>query len=162
MVINIDFESGRWDANNKSVYSIDDKIIDYYEIESTLETKDIFESHQQDLITIYEYLSSIKEKGIEIEGEDKVAEYLSIYPELLPILVDICNEALKEFKDEAKIFVLVYQDPEIDDKHLKILVRMSKYEDDIMDRIEKVRSKFRDKIAESEGYIHFSTDFKYI
>ena len=45
------------------------------------------------LVELFENIS-IKEKGIEIEGEDKVAEYLSIYPELLPILVDICDEAL--------------------------------------------------------------------
>jgi hypothetical protein len=76
------------------------------------------------------------------------------------LLPTICERVRGEFGPEAELSLHLYRDPEIDDQYLKLLVRLPRYERDVMDRIDRVSTSFEERITPSAGYLLVTTDFR--
>jgi hypothetical protein len=82
------------------------------------------------------------------------------------------NAAKRHFP-EAQLVLDLYIDPEIDDKHLVLYIRMWDYGDSVMeeireareelgrfiDRMEKAESEFLHKLVGKRGWLQLTTDF---
>jgi hypothetical protein len=54
----------------------------------------------------------------------------------------------------------VYRDPEIDDEYLALYVRLSRYDDTVMERIAAAEAEYLDRLAGKSGWIQLTTDFR--
>lgn len=64
------------------------------------------------------------------------------------------------FLRDAQFTLEVYEDPEIDDKHLVLYVRFKNYDRDVMESIRNVRKKCREMLVGKSGWLHVTTDFQ--
>lgn len=54
----------------------------------------------------------------------------------------------------------IYQDPEVDDEHLVVYVRLNNYPEDVMDRIADIRRKLKCYLGNRGSWLHLTTDFR--
>jgi hypothetical protein len=108
---------------------------------------------------IYQNAIRIIEEAIEGRITDKAKEYLLRFTELLDVIPKAVDAAKKHFP-EAQLVMDVYQDPEIDDDHLVLYVRLNHYDDSVIERLRKARAEFRSYLANKKGWIHLTTDFR--
>ncbi|EHQ36153.1 hypothetical protein [Methanoplanus limicola] len=67
---------------------------------------------------------------------------------------------MKEFGKNSQVSVELYRDPEIYDRYIAIYVRQYSYDDDIMDRIDRICNEYEKYIADTGGWMIITTDFK--
>lgn len=109
---------------------------------------------------IEEVMSWLWRNHVKIPERNEVYNYLIKYPDMADILPLICNSLRERFPLPAELSLEVYHDPEIEDEHLMIYVRLDKYNDQVMDAIDEVCEKFEAERAESSGWLIVTTDFQ--
>ena len=87
-------------------------------------------------------------------------EYLVYFPELATIVFEAVGVLRKEFPKPDEITVEMYHDPESNDYYLQACIRQKEYQDDIMERIEKVSKLFEERLDESKGWFLITTNFQ--
>ncbi|MDR2856025.1 MAG: hypothetical protein LBV40_07760 [Methanomicrobiales archaeon] len=109
-------------------------------------------------------LHFIRNFGIVIENPDDVSRQLS---EIITkdkgfedILLSVCQKVKEEFNEENTFISLEScTDPDYEERDLTIYVRQTLYEDNIMNRIRKVRSHVMVDLSNSSEWIPIITDF---
>ncbi|RKY17314.1 MAG: hypothetical protein DRP63_03930 [Planctomycetota bacterium] len=106
---------------------------------------------------IVEQLHKIDLMGIILpscmEEREDIASYVSQHPQLMDKIEETAKIVLDEFRSDAFVFLELYTDPEIEERHLCIFIRQHNYSDDIMERIDRVREN-----APYEPFV--TTDFQ--
>ncbi|MBI1903022.1 MAG: hypothetical protein HYS13_18135 [Planctomycetia bacterium] len=97
--------------------------------------------------------------GILMPQPDDVLNYVGTFPELIPVLLDVCADARREFGAEATLSLELYRDPEFPDEYLTLYVRLRDYRPDIVKRLDAISERFAGKIDRSAGYLLVTTDF---
>jgi hypothetical protein len=90
---------------------------------------------------------------------DRARKYLLQFTDLLDVTPKVIDVAKKYFP-EAQLVMDVYQDPEINDDHLVLYVRLNHYDKSVIERLRKARAEFRNYLANKKGWIHLTTDFR--
>ena len=108
--------------------------------------------------TMLEYLASIQ---VIVPNPEEVCDYLSRYPDIIELVMLACEETRSRFLLSTQLSLELYRDPEIDDQYLTLYVRQSKYEENIMDKIEEIRLPYSDELADKTGYLLLTTDFQF-
>lgn len=98
-------------------------------------------------------------KGIQLAGAKEVSAYLRKHRALARILPRICESARWEFGEDADLTLKIYHDPEIDDHHLLLRVRLPSYADGLLGRLERVTAPFDKELTEASGWLSVNTDF---
>ena len=99
-------------------------------------------------------------QGIVVPHPTAVRNYLASHRDLATILPLICEQARSEFGQEAELRLEVYRDPEIEDRHLTLYVRLPAYENNsITARLDRVTQPFEDQLCRASGYLLVTTDF---
>jgi len=96
---------------------------------------------------------------VRIKNSDEVKKYLMKFSDILEIVPKSVNIAKKHFP-EAQLVLTLYEDPEIDDKYLVVYLRMKKYDEDLIERINRAEAEFWDDLIDKKGEIFLTTDFK--
>ncbi|MFN8635696.1 MAG: hypothetical protein U0893_17755 [Chloroflexota bacterium] len=98
---------------------------------------------------------------VKVPRPSAVAAYLSVHPDLAPILSDMAGALVREFQPEpSEIELAVYQDPEIDDEYLTFYVRVLHYDDTLMSRLRAVAEPFDDRLAHASDIVLITTDHR--
>jgi len=105
-------------------------------------------------------LIPLEQSGAKSRDWQAVRRYLVKHPSLRPLLPEAYDRIRAEFGSEVDLSLDEYRDPEIDDQFLTITIGLSNYDDDIMDRIERINQSFEDRIKPSKGYLLITTDFR--
>ncbi len=96
---------------------------------------------------------------IKLPKRNEVEDYLSEHAGLRSILGPVCQRMRSEFGPHAELSLIVYRDPEIQDRYLTLYVRQRKYDSNIIDRIEQISAEFEAGVSASSGHLLISTDF---
>jgi hypothetical protein len=100
-------------------------------------------------------------QGIVVPNQAVIQDYLASHRDLAKILPSICAQARREFGQDAELILEVYCDPEIDDRHLSLYVRLPAYENNtISERLDRVTQPFEDELCSASGYLLVTTDFR--
>lgn len=92
---------------------------------------------------------------------DAVNEYVRAHLELADLVRDMAAALVEEFRGErSQIELDLYQDPEIDDRYLTLIVRLPEYDDSLMPRIKAVTRPFDDRRAKTDGWILITSDYE--
>src|SRR5437016_1010557 len=106
-------------------------------------------------------LATLAGSGILVPRPAAVAAYLASHRALAKVLPSVCEQARREFGREAELALEVYRDPEIDDHHLTLYVRVPTYgADPITARMDRVTEPFEDDLCRASGYLLVTTDFR--
>lgn len=98
--------------------------------------------------------------AIRVRRPDVVAGYIAAHPDLKQQVVEMAAALVEEFRGErSEIELALYQDPEIDDQHLTLYVRVPQYDDAFMERIEAVSERVESGLPPSSEWVLATTDF---
>jgi hypothetical protein len=89
-----------------------------------------------------------------------VRAYIRSHPDLGRLLPAVCAEARNEFGSEAELTLQVVHDPEINNVHLTLYVRLPVYETTILERMDRVIENFNDELASASGFLLITTDLR--
>ena len=90
----------------------------------------------------------------------EIAAYLREHPDLTEIVGEMAAALVEEFRGErSEIELVLYQDPEIDDRQLTIYVRVPEYDDSLMPRIDAVSERFDERLTHTSDLILITTDY---
>ena len=99
-------------------------------------------------------------QGIRIPDGQEVLSYLQRHSELGKILPSVCAQARQEFGKEGELILSVYRDPEIEDRHLTLTVRLPAYDKNVTQRLDRVTQPYEAELCDASGYLLVTTDFR--
>jgi len=99
-------------------------------------------------------------QGIQIADNQEVLSYLEKHSQLGVILPSICALARRLFGPESELILSVYQDPEIKDSHLSLVVRLPRYDENITELLDRVTEPYEAELCDASGYLLVTTDFR--
>lgn len=99
------------------------------------------------------------ENNVRLIGPNEIRQYLLTFPDLIEV-VPVTVSAACERLPQAQLVLQVYYDPEIDDSYLAIYVRLKKYDELVMEKIENAEAEFLDLLADKNGWLQLTTDFR--
>ena len=100
----------------------------------------------------------LEKLNIEINNINTIIDYLIEFPDIIDIIPKIITSVRKHIPN-AKIILDFYIDPEIDDNHPIVYVRVKKYDDEFMKLLEKAKKEFIKDLVDKKGWILLTTDF---
>jgi hypothetical protein len=77
--------------------------------------------------------------------------YLESHSDLAEVVPSVCAQARQEFGKQSELILQLYRDPEIDDRHLSLIVRLRSYDRNMMQRL--------DRKLQSEKYLSSYPDY---
>ncbi|MCI0641531.1 MAG: hypothetical protein L0Y72_12830 [Gemmataceae bacterium] len=95
-----------------------------------------------------------------VRGGRCVQKYLKKYRALAKLIPPICRRIREEFGREAELTLEIHQDPEFDDRHPILYVRLPRYDSATMDRIYRITAAFDDELTNASGWFLVTTDFR--
>ena len=101
----------------------------------------------------------IEENDVLLRNARGVEEYLLEFPGIMDVLPRAI-QAVRKHLPEAQMILDVYRDPEIEDRYLMLCVRTKHYNESFVDRLEKAESEFIGALADTEGWLQLTTDFR--
>jgi hypothetical protein len=104
--------------------------------------------------------SPLGEGGVVMPRHQEVKLYLEAHPDMADVTQTLCITARQEFGIEASLSLEVYRDPEIEDEHLVIYVRLPSYDHETMSRINSVADKCEASLEHVTGMLLLTTDFR--
>jgi hypothetical protein len=111
-------------------------------------------------IQIGQVLSQVEALEILIPDSEDVRNYLLHFPDIIDLIIPICELVKEKFKHPTQILLEVYHDPEIIDEYITIEIRQQKYDESVMKRIEEIRPEYNEKLIDKEGWIFVTTDYR--
>lgn len=97
---------------------------------------------------------------VAIPNYEAVAGYLSRYPDLLPAVLNIAQEALRKIGNQAQYTLEYSKDVEASYEDCWMCVRLPKYPIGIYDELNSINEKFEFVLKDSAGYFRVMTDFQ--
>ena len=97
---------------------------------------------------------------VEIPQLAEVRDYLLRYPDMMDVLQSVCRTASEELGACSRLSLEVYHDPEIEDEYLTLYVRQESYNEQILDRLERIYAEYEEELAERSGWLLVTTDFR--
>jgi hypothetical protein len=70
------------------------------------------------------------------------------------------REARRIVGSEIQLSLMVYRDPEIDDRYLTLRVRSARYDDTLREAIRAVQNRMADDLNSASGWLHIGTDYR--
>ena len=134
------------------------------ELEKLMDSITLFESFlqlikQKRMEDIDSLLKQLQERGIYCRSLCEIREYLQEFPDLIDVIPIAVNAAQEAFP-EALLVLEVYQDPEIDDRYLALYVRLHRYDELVIHRLEEAEARFIDLLSNGTGWLQLTTDFR--
>jgi hypothetical protein len=98
---------------------------------------------------------------IVIQKPSEAVNYLRAHPDLMDVVEAMATALVEEFKEERhEIELVVYQDPEIEDRQLTFFVRVMDYDDAFGSRMNAVWESVDRRHAPTPDWILVTTDFR--
>jgi hypothetical protein len=113
---------------------------------------------EADAATVDALLEGVGKDAL-LTNTPRIREYLLQFVDLAEV-VPHAVEAAKQHFPEAQLVLEVYRDPEIDDEYLALYVRLSRYDDTVMERIAAAEAEYLDRLAGKSGWIQLTTDLR--
>jgi len=109
---------------------------------------------------ITQVLSQVEALEILIPDSEDVRNYLIHYPDIIDLIIPICELVKEKFKHPTQILLEVYHDPEIVDEYISIEIRQRKYDESVMKRIEEIGTEYENELIGKNGWILVTTDYR--
>ncbi|HZO28925.1 MAG TPA: hypothetical protein VFH48_23375 [Chloroflexota bacterium] len=90
-----------------------------------------------------------------------IVEYLRAHPDLVPLVGEMATALVDEFRGEhSQIELVLYQDPEIDDRQLTFYVRLPLYNATLIPRLHAVSERVDSLFPPTPDWVLVTTDYR--
>lgn len=114
-------------------------------------------------VQVADALTQLQAQGVRVPDAATVAAYLAARPALIEPLLRLAADARRALPDAA-LSLELYRDPEEPSESLTLYARFEEYPKDILERIRRVRSRFREAAhhltQQGEHLPLFTTDYQ--
>jgi hypothetical protein len=90
--------------------------------------------------------SLAQDPQVRVKNPDEVKKYLRKFSDVVDIVPKVMDVAKKHFPEAQLVFTL-YKDPEINDRHLVVYIRMKKYDELFMEKVRESRGEYREDLT---------------
>lgn len=104
-------------------------------------------------------LSRLRANRVRLSEPDQIIDYLLQFPNLLDV-IPLAVRAARKYLPEAQLVLSLYRDPEAKDQYLTLYIRLKNYDESVVERIERAEAEFLDRLADKEGWLQLTTDFR--
>jgi hypothetical protein len=101
-----------------------------------------------------------KQVSASILNKKDIMQYLTDFPDVAPIIGSLLGAARHEFGRNAELLLELYRDPDINDKYLKVCIRVPKYDETVRRRLEVISRSHEDLLSSASGYVTITTDYR--
>jgi hypothetical protein len=105
-------------------------------------------------------LRRLPDYGVTIPESRAVREYLVNHPDMARIILVAAREARRILGSEIQLSLILYQDPEIDDRYLTLRVRSANYDDKLREALRAVQNRMAHDLNSASGWLHIGTDYR--
>jgi len=98
------------------------------------------------------------EEQVRLHDARQIRDYIAEFPDLIGVIPQAV-QAVKKHLPEAQLILKVYRDPEVEDRYLVLYVRLPRYDEKVLERIEAAETEFIDRLADVKGWLQVTTDF---
>ncbi|MHC9544960.1 MAG: hypothetical protein AB9903_36055 [Vulcanimicrobiota bacterium] len=109
---------------------------------------------------IQKILEIIEKMGLRIDMINDVTSYLLLFPDIMDVLPIICNRVMSKIGANDRVYLQLYNDPEIEDKYLTILIRTRDYKEEFMTIIDALSDDCLKLIENKNGWLIITIDFQ--
>ena len=89
-----------------------------------------------------------------------VCDYLLHHEDLVDFLICTCEIVSDRLREVSQLSLELYEDPEIEDRHLTLYARHERYEQHLLDTMDAVSAEFEGELAGKSGWFLLTTDFR--
>jgi hypothetical protein len=75
-------------------------------------------------------------------------------------VIMVCEDATASFGDDSTLTLLLYRDPEIEDRYLALYIRRPTYDTDFTNRLDEFNEKWEQRLGERSDCVLVTTDFR--
>jgi len=97
--------------------------------------------------------------GVFLGRQDEIREHLLQFPDLIDVIPRAVRATFNHVPN-AQLALEVYSDPEVEDKYLVLYIQDQEYNTLLMEQIEAAEAEFLDMLANREGWIQLTVDFR--
>ncbi len=108
---------------------------------------------------VEETLTQLSRWKVVIRNRGQVSGYLVKHADTASVLPQLCELLRRQFGPDAELALRLYRDPECDDKHLDLVVRLEAYDEHVIDQIDAAVEPLDEQLAQISGYVLVTTDF---
>jgi|GEM_PF-3858610 len=153
-------KSERHDGSTEdSDFSSSEELSNHPILKSTSEEVPSTEEEEPYEATIKEKLSAMNYIGVMVPDQNKIIEFLSEREDIYRLIYQMVERLREEFP-ESELSLELYSDPEFSEEYPTIYVRQTRYENDIMERIEKIQNNFYQGFEDTSGEVLITSDFR--
>jgi hypothetical protein len=105
-------------------------------------------------------LSYVIALGILIPQPSELRQYFLAHPDVLDVIVAVCEDVHHKFAAPTQLSLEVYEDPEIEDKYPTLYVRQAQYDENLLRQLKKSRSDYEQMLRNKSGWFLLTTDFR--
>ena len=99
-------------------------------------------------------LRHVQQRGVSVQEEDSVREYLQKFPDMIAVTESIIGIALR-FCSARDLILSLYTDPEIDDTYLELSVRWEECDEAALEQILDASAAY---LAGRRGWLQVTVD----
>ena len=105
-------------------------------------------------------LSYVIALGILIPQPSELRQYFLAHPEILDVIVAVCEAVRHKFAAPTQLSLEIYKDPEIEDEYPTLYVRQTQYDKNLLGQLKKSRSEYEQILVINNGWFLLTTDFR--
>jgi hypothetical protein len=135
---------------------------EYYEfIKQMLALNEYWQDSTSVYQTIETSLLGLKEiLGFVFPRPGEVVDYLVQNPGLYDVVMYACSMTVEEFGGTSEIVLDIFHDSESGDRYLTLYVRQERYEDNIIEKMDRICDRYEPSLKGLSGWLLLTTDYK--
>ena len=111
-------------------------------------------------LPVNDLLEELRSADIRIPRPAEVRDYVTRFPDIVPLVRRACEVAVAEFANRARLSLELYRDPEIDDRYLTLYVADSAVDAAVWQAIERIEEKYAEALTTTSGWLVVTPDFR--
>ena len=90
----------------------------------------------------------------------EVVDYLVQNPGLYDVVMYACSMTVEEFGGTSEIILDIFHDSENNDRYLTLYVRQERYEDNIIEKMDRICDRYEPSLKDLSGWLLLTTDYR--
>jgi hypothetical protein len=111
-------------------------------------------------VSMERILNLLTASGISIVKPNKTRRYLVSNPDMLALLIPVCDKVKHSFSPSSSMSLELYEDPDENDRYLTLIVRQLEYQNNILDELKQIALGFGEEMSRLHGWLLLTTDFQ--
>lgn len=98
-------------------------------------------------------------KNIRMEKLSIIRDYFYYFPDIAELSMNVTDMVKSKFDSETQLSLEMHGERNSESEYIALCIRMSSYDDSVMERIRNIREEYAESLTEMNGWFLLTTDF---